>query len=85
MMVSNRRAEEVVDPAVEDKPSTRSLKRTLLVALRCVDPDSEKRPKMGQVVRMLESDDLSHREVIASFSRFGYCSCWVLSWCLYCY
>lgn len=54
----------MVDPAIEDKPSTRSLKRILLVALRCVDPDSEKRPKMGQVVRMLESDDLPHREVI---------------------
>ncbi|KAJ4780771.1 Protein kinase superfamily protein [Rhynchospora pubera] len=62
VMVSSRRAEEVVDPALEVKPSTRSLKRILLVALRCVDPDSEKRPRMGQVVRMLESDDLPHRE-----------------------
>jgi hypothetical protein len=25
--------------------------------LRCVDPDSEKRPKMSQVVRMLESEE----------------------------
>lgn len=65
VMVSNRRADEVVDPAIEVKPSTRALKRVLLVALRCVDPDSEKRPKMGQVVRMLESDDIPHREVIA--------------------
>jgi hypothetical protein len=70
VMVSNRKAEEVVDPAVEVKPSTRSLKRILLVALRCVDPDSEKRPKMGQVVRMLESDDLPHREVIAFLVGF---------------
>lgn len=29
----------------------------LLTALRCVDPDSEKRPKMGQVARMLESEE----------------------------
>ncbi|KAG5073073.1 hypothetical protein JHK86_008284 [Glycine max] len=57
MMVGNRRSEEVVDPNIEVKPSTRALKRALLTALRCVDPDSEKRPKMGQVVRMLESEE----------------------------
>ncbi|XP_020213135.1 probable receptor-like protein kinase At5g18500 [Cajanus cajan] len=57
MMVGNRRSEEVVDPNIEMKPSTRALKRALLTALRCVDPDSEKRPKMGQVVRMLESEE----------------------------
>ncbi|CAN0896283.1 Probable receptor-like protein kinase At5g18500 [Linum grandiflorum] len=57
MMVGNRRSEEVVDPNIERRPSTRSLKRALLTALRCVDPDSEKRPKMGQVVRMLESEE----------------------------
>lgn len=56
-MVASRRSEEVVDPTIERRPSTRVLKRALLTALRCVDPDSEKRPKMGQVVRMLESDD----------------------------
>lgn len=56
-MVGNRRSEEVVDPNIEVKPSTRALKRALLTALRCVDPDSEKRPKMGQVVRMLESEE----------------------------
>ncbi|KAF5206295.1 Kinase family protein [Thalictrum thalictroides] len=57
MMVGNRRSEEVVDPNIETRPSTRALKRALLTALRCVDPDSEKRPKMGQVVRMLESEE----------------------------
>lgn len=62
-MVGNRRAEEVVDPNLEVRPSTRALKRALLVALRCVDPESEKRPKMSQVVRMLETDDLPYREV----------------------
>ncbi|XP_071694132.1 probable receptor-like protein kinase At2g42960 [Rutidosis leptorrhynchoides] len=56
MMVGNRRAEEVVDPNLDPKPSTHALKRALLVALRCVDPDSEKRPKMSQVVRMLDVD-----------------------------
>ncbi|CAA0816122.1 Protein kinase superfamily protein [Striga hermonthica] len=62
MMVGNRRAEEVVDPDLEIKPATRALKRALLVALRCVDPDSEKRPKMSQVVVMLENDELPYRE-----------------------
>ncbi|KAI7724688.1 hypothetical protein M8C21_004565 [Ambrosia artemisiifolia] len=56
MMVGNRRAEEVVDPSLDPKPSTHALKRALLVALRCVDPDSGKRPKMSQVVRMLDSE-----------------------------
>nr|AGT16819.1 kinase [Saccharum hybrid cultivar R570] len=61
-MVANRRAEEVADPSLEVRPSIRALKRALLVALRCVDPDSEKRPKMGQVVRMLESEEVPYRE-----------------------
>ncbi|KAL0306713.1 UNVERIFIED_CONTAM: putative receptor-like protein kinase, partial [Sesamum radiatum] len=51
-----------VDPNLEVKPTTRALKRALLVALRCVDPDSEKRPKMSHVVRMLETDDYPYRE-----------------------
>eukprot|EP00249_Psilotum_nudum_P020936 c27906_g3_i1 orf=846-2414(+) len=50
MMVSCRRSEEVADPKMRVKPSPRALKRALLVALRCVDPDSNKRPKMGHVV-----------------------------------
>jgi hypothetical protein len=39
------------------KPTIRTLKRAILVALRCVDPDAQKRPKMGHVVHMLEADD----------------------------
>ncbi|CAK7346672.1 unnamed protein product [Dovyalis caffra] len=62
MMVGTRRAEEVVDPSLEVKPTTRALKRALLVALRCVDPDAEKRPKMTQVARMLEADEYPFRE-----------------------
>ncbi|KAI8022930.1 putative receptor-like protein kinase [Camellia lanceoleosa] len=57
MMVGSRRSEEVLDPNIETRPSTRALKRALLTALRCVDPDSDKRPKMSQVVRMLESEE----------------------------
>lgn len=63
MMVGARRAEEVVDPNLEVKPSTRSLKRALLVALRCVDHAAENRPKMSQVARMLEADEYPFREV----------------------
>ncbi|GAA0156764.1 hypothetical protein LIER_14176 [Lithospermum erythrorhizon] len=57
IMVGSRRSEEVVDPVIERRPSTAALKRALLTALRCVDPDSNKRPNMSQVVRMLESEE----------------------------
>ncbi|XP_022156350.1 probable receptor-like protein kinase At2g42960 isoform X2 [Momordica charantia] len=59
MMIGSRRCEEVVDPKIGERPSTRGLKRVLLVALRCVDPDFDNRPKMAQVVRMLESHHYS--------------------------
>ncbi|XP_026394589.1 probable serine/threonine-protein kinase At1g01540 isoform X2 [Papaver somniferum] len=61
-MVANRNAEGVLDPKLRDKPSARSLKRSLLVAIKCVDPDPQKRPKMGQVIHMLEIDDFPFRE-----------------------
>lgn len=64
MMVGSRRADEVVDQKLEMKPSVRALKRTLLVALKCIDSDSVKRPKMGQVVRMLEADEFAQHEVV---------------------
>ncbi|KAK1387393.1 Protein kinase domain-containing protein [Heracleum sosnowskyi] len=57
MMVGSRRSEEVIDPSMETKPSRTALKRALLTALRCVDPDSQKRLTMGEVVRMLESEE----------------------------
>ncbi|XP_004492785.1 probable serine/threonine-protein kinase At1g01540 [Cicer arietinum] len=57
-MVGNRKAEEVVDPKLPEIPSSKALKRALLIALRCVDPDATKRPKMGHVIHMLEADDL---------------------------
>ncbi|XP_047336852.1 probable receptor-like protein kinase At5g18500 [Impatiens glandulifera] len=56
-MIGSRRTEEVVDPMIEKKPSTNALKRALLTSLRCVDLDADKRPNMGQVVRMLESEE----------------------------
>ncbi|XWS76977.1 hypothetical protein CRYUN_Cryun01aG0224600 [Craigia yunnanensis] len=61
-MVGNRKSEEVVDPKLPEMPSSKALKRVLLVALRCVDPDATKRPKMGHVIHMLEADDLLFRD-----------------------
>lgn len=69
MMVGNRRSEEVADPNLEPKPTSRALKRALLVALRCVDPDSSKRPKMGQVVHMLEAEDFPFKDVSSLLYR----------------
>ncbi|KAL7608345.1 probable serine/threonine-protein kinase At1g01540 [Lactuca sativa] len=54
-MVNERCPEKVLDPKMTETPSLRVLKRTLAVALRCVDQNSEKRPKIGHVVHMLES------------------------------
>ncbi|WOL07897.1 putative serine/threonine-protein kinase [Canna indica] len=61
-MVSNHNSEGVADPKLPEKPSSRALKRALLVALKCIDPDSQKRPRMGQVIHMLEVDDLPYRD-----------------------
>lgn len=61
-MVTNRNAEGVLDPKMVEKPSSRALKRALLVALRCVDPNAQKRPKMGHVIHMLEADDFPFRD-----------------------
>ncbi|XP_070669354.1 probable serine/threonine-protein kinase At1g01540 [Malus domestica] len=57
-MVAGQKIACVVDPKMPEKPSPKELKRVLLVALRCVDPDSEHRPQMGEVIHMLELRDL---------------------------
>ncbi|KAK4487813.1 hypothetical protein RD792_005493 [Penstemon davidsonii] len=62
MMVGNRKSEEVVDPKLPERPASKALKRVILVALRCVDPDAQKRPKIGHIVHMLESEDLLSRD-----------------------
>ena len=62
-MVASRRGDELVDPLIEIQPPPRSLKRALLVCLRCIDLDVSKRPKMGQIVHMLEADDFPFRSV----------------------
>lgn len=57
-MIANQRTVHVVDSKIPERPSSKDLKRVLLVALRCVDPDLNHRPKMGDVVHMLETKDL---------------------------
>ncbi|XP_058091345.1 probable serine/threonine-protein kinase At1g01540 [Magnolia sinica] len=61
-MVGNRNPEGVLDPKLPEKPSSKALKRALLVGLRCVDPDAQKRPKMGHIIHMLEVDDFPFRD-----------------------
>ncbi|KAL0376146.1 UNVERIFIED_CONTAM: putative receptor-like serine/threonine-protein kinase [Sesamum calycinum] len=60
-MVASRRGEELVDPLINVPPPPRALKRVLLVCLRCIDLDANKRPKMGQIVHMLEADEFPFR------------------------
>lgn len=82
-MVTNRNAEGVVDPRLPEKPSSRALKRALLVALRCVDPNAQKRPKMGHVIHMLEADEFPFRDVSTEYTftpkychPFDFCANW---------
>ncbi|XP_026394212.1 probable receptor-like serine/threonine-protein kinase At4g34500 [Papaver somniferum] len=60
-LVASRRGEEVVDPRIEIQPAPRALKRLQLICLRCIDLDASKRPKMGQVVHMLEAEEFPYR------------------------
>ncbi|XP_051150817.1 probable serine/threonine-protein kinase At1g01540 [Andrographis paniculata] len=68
-MVSSRNAEGVLDPKLPEQPSSRALKRALLVALRCVDPNAQKRPKMGHVVHMLDAEEFPFRNERREHSR----------------
>lgn len=57
-MVAERRVEEVLDPRLPEPPPSKALKRAVLAALRCVDPDGSQRPTMPHVVHMLEDDQI---------------------------
>ncbi|KAK4760877.1 hypothetical protein SAY87_005770 [Trapa incisa] len=83
-LVTEKNPEGVLDPKLPEKPASRSLKRVLLVALRCVDPTAQKRPKMGHVVHMLEAEespfkderraaarDAGHLQLSSNISRVG--------------
>ncbi|KAI3958321.1 hypothetical protein MKW98_011009 [Papaver atlanticum] len=60
-LVASRQGEEVVDPRIEIQPAPRALKRLQLIFLRCIDLDASKRPKMGQVIHMLEDKEFPYR------------------------
>ncbi|GAB4858314.1 hypothetical protein Ancab_009787 [Ancistrocladus abbreviatus] len=57
-MVSLQLCHLVVDCKIPVMPPLKELKRVLLIALRCVDPDAGTRPEMGEVIHMLEPRDL---------------------------
>ena len=57
-MVANEKINYVVDPKLPEMPPSMELKRIILVALRCVDPDVNAELKMGDVNRMLDPRDL---------------------------
>ncbi|XLT82596.1 hypothetical protein HN873_004349 [Arachis hypogaea] len=61
-MVGNRKSEELIDPNLPEKPSSKALKLALLVALKCVDPDATKRPKIGHIIHMLEANEILFRD-----------------------
>ncbi|KAF8779551.1 hypothetical protein HU200_002503 [Digitaria exilis] len=61
-MVAERRVEEVLDPRLPEPPPSKALKRAVLAALRCVDPDGSQRPTMAHVVHMLEGDQIQRDE-----------------------
>lgn len=74
-MVAHKNYDKVVDPKIPQMPSLKELKRILLIALRCVDPDVENRPGMGDVIHMLEPRDLLLTDIVRfkCFSRYTKC------------
>lgn len=66
-MVTDKNLEGVLDPKLPEKPISRALKRVLLVALKCVDPTAQKRPKMGHIVHMLEAEESPFKDVCLGF------------------
>ncbi|KAJ6421248.1 hypothetical protein OIU84_028595 [Salix udensis] len=57
-MIANKQIMFIVDPKLPETPSSKELKRIILLALRCVDRDVKHRPTMGDVIHMLEPRDL---------------------------
>ncbi|KAI3990534.1 hypothetical protein MKX01_022834 [Papaver californicum] len=46
-LIETQRYNDIGDPKLANIPSSKALKSVLLLALRCVDPDAQQRPKMG--------------------------------------
>uniref|UniRef100_A0A3Q7FGF4 non-specific serine/threonine protein kinase n=1 Tax=Solanum lycopersicum TaxID=4081 RepID=A0A3Q7FGF4_SOLLC len=57
-MVERQQYDQIVDPKIAERPNMKEVKIFLLIALRCVDPDVNNRPKMGEVIHMLQPRDL---------------------------
>lgn len=57
-MVSEQKIDLITDSKLSELPSMKELKRILLIALRCVDPEVDNRPKIGEIIHMLEPRDL---------------------------
>ncbi|CAI5514013.1 unnamed protein product [Closterium sp. Naga37s-1] len=53
---------EVLDPRLQGTVQADDVEYALGVALRCVEPNALKRPKMPQIVHMLESEDPKQRD-----------------------
>ncbi|AQK56599.1 Protein kinase superfamily protein [Zea mays] len=71
MMVTNKRADEVVHPNLEVKPPKCALKQEILVGFKCVDPDVDKSPKMSHVVQMLEGVQNAYHQNQRKLSQVG--------------
>lgn len=74
-MVATQKIAYVVDPNMPEMPSPKELKRILLIALRCVDPDMKDRPKMGEIIHMLQPHDLLLGDVRTKRQLFCFCFC----------
>ncbi|KAL3630639.1 hypothetical protein CASFOL_023623 [Castilleja foliolosa] len=57
-MVAEEKFDLIPDPSLHELPCRKELKRILLIALRCVDFEAKRRPKMGEILHMLEPRDL---------------------------
>ncbi|OWM79580.1 hypothetical protein CDL15_Pgr022992 [Punica granatum] len=58
-MIANQEIPHLLDPRIPEMPPLKDLKWILLIAMMCVDPDLAQRPKIGHVVRMLETPSLA--------------------------
>lgn len=81
-MISDWKLDFVVDSKLSELPDLIELKRILLIALRCVDPEAKRRPKMGDVIHMLEPRDLlliEVRTLVPEFDQYHFLSaCFIL-------
>ncbi|KAK9060873.1 hypothetical protein SSX86_018053 [Deinandra increscens subsp. villosa] len=56
--VRDQKMDDIIDPNLAEVPSLKELKRIILIALRCVDPEVENRPTIGDIIHMLQPCDL---------------------------